>query len=396
MPKKLGSWMAAFMILALAAGSLTLAWQEQRVGVRNQVPRVDFKPEYVSQLKLPAGFHIELWAENMGSARMMAVADNGTVYLTRPRDGDVLILRDADRDGRADAPVTFASDLKGVQGIALHQGYLYYSQISKIWRAKLKADGSGETPEVFLEGLPEAPSHTNRSLVFGPDGKLYVAVGSSCNACEETNPEHATLLQVDLSTRKRTIFARGLRNTVGLAFNPTTRQIWGTDQDADWRGDDQPPEELNLIEEGQHYGWPYCYGKAVPDKLLEKAPAGETIEQFCGHTRPAVVNLVPHGSMLGALFYTGNQFPAEYRGDFFIAQHGSWNRSEPIGFRVARVDFEKGKPVVQQETSFVSDWLTPDRKQQWGRPVGLAQLRDGSLLVSEDSNGKIYRVTYKK
>lgn len=386
-----------FVALALVLAGVSVAQQPQRrVGSEYRAPRIDFKPGFMSQLKMPQGFQIALYAENLGSARMMAVTTDGTVYLTRPRDGDVLILRDTDKNWKADAPVTFASDLKGVQGITLRDGYLYYSQPTRIWRSKLKADGTGEKPEIHIDGLPDKPSHTNRPLVFGPDGKLYVGVGSSCNACEEVNPENATVLQVDVPSRTRRVFARGLRNTVGIAFHPVTRQLWGTDQDADWRGDDQPPEELNLIEEGRHYGWPHCYGKGQVDTLYEKEPPSGTRAEFCAKTRPAVVNLQPHGSMLGAIFYTGTQFPKEYQGDFFIAQHGSWNRSQPVGFKVVRVDFENNRPVGDREIDFVADWLTPDRKEHWGRPVGVAQLPDGSLLISEDSNGMIYRVSYRK
>jgi glucose/arabinose dehydrogenase len=222
---------------------------------------------------------------------------------------------------------------------------------------------------------------------------LYVSVGSPCNACSFENREYATILQIQPDGSSRVIFAEGLRNTIGWGWHPETGQMWGMDHGSDWRGDDQPPEELNLLNQGNNYGWPHCFADRQVDPYLASPPPGMTKAEFCAQSVGPALTYQAHSAPIGMVFYTGEQFPEMYRNDAFVAMRGSWNRQQPVGYKIVRIDFdEAGQPVAFED--FVTGWLIEDGQAQFGRVAGLLVLQDGSLLIAEDTNGMIYRVSY--
>ena len=382
-------------------------------GTINQPTPVKFEPALLSRLKLPEGFRVGVFARDLGNARMMLVRPNGDVYLTRRKQGDVLLLRDRNRDGAVDGRAVVAQNLKYVHGIAERDGKIYLVTDRQVHTATIRADGTLGRPTPIITDLPDAGQHPSRTVAFGPDGWMYISVGSTCNNCPETNPESATILRARPDGSARQVFARGLRNTIGFGWHPTTKALWGMDHGSDWRGDDQPPEELNEVKLNADYGWPYCYANRQPDQYASLGPPNTTKAAYCATTAAPKLTYTAHAAPIGMVFYTGAMFPAEYRNDAFVAMRGSWNRSKPSGYNIVRVRFDaSGKPTGIQE--FASGWLmdpppanvtagpasTPpeaqqlERPAQFGRLSGLAVWTDGSLLVAEDENGVIYRVTH--
>jgi glucose/arabinose dehydrogenase len=289
-------------------------------------------------------------------------------------------------------PRKIVTDLPRVHGVALHGGRIYLATIREVYVADVNSDGSVGAPRAIITGLPDGGQHPNRTIGIGPDGMLYVSVGSTCNQCIETNDEHATILQLALDGSRRGVFARGLRNTVGFAWNPETRTLWGVDHGSDYKGNDIPPEELNEIQNGLHYGWPFCYGKRIADASYPLDPPGSTKAEFCPRTVAPTLTFDAHMAPMQIAFYQGTAFPAEYRGDAFVAMRGSWNRNPAVGYKVLRIEFRDGVPV--RSTDFLSGFLSQNGERQYGRLAGVAVARDGSLLVSDDTNGVIYRVSY--
>lgn len=347
-------------------------------------------PELVAGLRLPAGFRIASFADDLGHARMLAVR-GADIYLTRPRQADVLRLRDLDGDGRADERAVVASGLTGVHGIAFRDADFYLATPKSVYRGTVGGDGQFSTPTEIVNDLPDGGQHPNRTLAFGPDGLLYISVGSSCDACDETNPEHATLLRAQPDGSSRDVFARGLRNTIGFAWHPTTDVLWGMDHGSDWRGADLPPEELNRIELGSDYGWPYCFGQRQIDPIIQDPP-DTTKAAHCAGTTPATLETQAHHAPIGFVFYTGTAFPADYRNDAFVAMRGSWNRIPATGYQIARIDYDaSGQP--RRFEPFVDGFLSADGQSTFARPAGIAVDATGALLFSDDSNGVIYRVS---
>lgn len=354
--------------------------------------QLEFDESLLKQLNLPTGFQINVFAQDLGNPRNLAIAPDGTIYVTRRDEGDILALRDTNKDGRADTQQTVASGFPYVNGITIRQNRLYFVTDRELYVAGLQQGGKISKPQQLIGDLPDGGQHPNRTLAFGPDGALYVSVGSSCNACDESNEEHATMLRVQPDGSKRTIFARGLRNTIPFGWHPQTGEFWGLDHGTDWRGNDQPPEELNLIQAGQHYGWPFCWGDRQPDVYLPADPEGTTKKEFCAKTEPPVLTYTAHSAPLAMVFYTASQFPVEYRNDAFVTMRGSWNRNPPVGYKVVRLRYENGKPVAFED--FITGFLDDKKLTQFGRPVGIATAPDGSLLFTDDTNGVIYRVSY--
>lgn len=345
------------------------------------------------QLRLPAGFKATIFARDLGEARMIAVSEQGDVFITIRDQGKVVRLRDTDKDGASDEKTVVAA-LEDVHGINIHDGIMYLATVKELYEAQVLPDGAISEPRLILDDLPDGGQHANRTLAFGPDNKLYVSIGSSCNACKETNKEQAAIVQMNTDGTARKVFAEGLRNTMGFGWHPQTAEMWGMDHGIDWLGDNEQKEELNKLEEGRHYGWPYIYGQGKfnpanqPEELNHEGFAEKT-------TFPELLYPQAHAAALGMLFYTGEQFPEAYRGDAFIALHGSWNRSEPVGYKVVRLRYsDDGQP--QRFEDFLSGFLIEEGRAHFGRPVGLAVHTDGSLFVTDDSNGAVYRISYEE
>lgn len=382
----------AFLLVASSA----LVAQRAPVAANSMIYRPERLPwssNTPAQLRAPEGFAIEAFATGLGSPRMMALGPDGTVYVTRGDSGDVVALRDADGDGRADSRIIVASNLRGVHGIAIKDGRFYFATTSSVFMADAGFDGRPGPTRMIVDGLPNGGQHARRTIQFGPDGMMYISVGSTCNDCAEPNPENATILRVSPNGMTRSVYARGLRNTLGWAWHPQTRELWGFDHGSDFRGNDVPPEELNLIREGGNYGWPFCYGQRTVDRWSHYDPPNKmTPADYCASTEPAALSYQPHSAPIGFAFYTGSQFPAQYQGDAFVSMHGSWNRSPAAPAKIIRVRFQNGRPTRAED--FVTGFLRNNGQTLIGRPAGLLVAADGSLLVSDDANGAIYRVSY--
>ncbi len=351
-----------------------------------------FEPEQLepldaSALSVPDGFVVTKAAENLGNARMIAVADDGTVYLTRRQQGDVLMLKD-EGDGSFAAPVQVAAR-PGLHGLALHDGKAYLATAHEVFRGDVLEDGSFGPLEMIIHDLPAAGQHNTRTLAVGPDEMLYISIGSTCNECEESNPENATILRGSLDGKQRAIWATGLRDTIGWGWHPETGELWGMDHGIDWLGDGIPPEELNEIERGSRYGWPYFWGDNGINPRLDPPPP-LTKQELMETAVPMVLGYTSHAAPMQLAFYDGPQFPEEYRGDAFVSMHGSWNRKPPAGYEVVRIHFENGRP--QSIEPFVTGFVTAEGEH--GRPCGNAVAQDGSLLFTDDRNGVLYRVAY--
>jgi glucose/arabinose dehydrogenase len=353
---------------------------------------VEPSDDRVKNLKLPSGFRVQKFATDLGKPRMLAISEDGSAYVTRPQEGDCLLLADTDGDGRADRKTVVAKRDK-LHGIAIHENRVYLATVKEVLAADRKPDGTlGELKQIG-EDLPDGGQHPNRTLGIGPDGMLYVSVGSTCNSCVETNEEHATILRMSLDGGKREIFAKGLRNTVGFAWHPQTGQLWGVDHNIDWLGDEVHDEELNLLEQGANYGWPFLFGKGEWNPG-SAPPGNKTREEVAQESRGAVLQYTAHAAPMQMAFYSGSQFPSDYRNNAFVAMRGSWNRKPPAGYEVARIRFQDGKPVAFEP--FLTGFLMQNGKK-WnviGRPVGIAIGRDGALLVSDDTNGVIYQISH--
>lgn len=375
-----------------------------------------FDESMVGRLKVPTGFRITVFAKDMANVRWLQTMPNGDVYASRRDQGDVLLLRDTNRDGVVDASERkiVAQNLKFAHGLAHRNGQLYITSDKKVLVADVQSDGTLGTPRLIIDDLPDAGQHPNRTIGFGPDGMLYITAGSTCNDCRDANPESATMLRAQPDGSARGVFARGLRNTIGFGWHPISGVLYGFDNGSDYHGDELPPEELNAIQANKHYGWPYCYGNRQVDAQVFNDPPNTTKGDFCPTTEGALLTYSAHAAPIGFTFYTGSQFPASYRNDAFVAFRGSWNRAQPSGFRVVRVRFDsQGKPVGTED--FATGWLMPTpapaltqlgptapaaeqtkarRPAQFGRLAGLAVAADGALLVAEDQNGVIYRISH--
>lgn len=350
--------------------------------------------ERLARLDLPDGFEIGVFARDLINPRMIAVAEDGTVYVTRRTVGDVVMLRDEDGDGTADTQRTVASRPM-MHGIAIDGDIVYLVTVADVYRTELNEDGSFGPLERIIDDLPAGGQHPNRMVLVGPDGKLYISVGSTCNACGETDPENATMLRAEPDGSSRTIFAAGLRNTIGYGFAPEGGELYGMDHGIDWLGDNEQAEELNHLVEGHKYGWPYVYADSRFNPQ-DEPPGGISMEEWAAESTEPVGLYTPHAAPMQLAWYTGDQFPEEYRGDAFIAMRGSWNRKPPSGYEVVRIRFERGEPVDLEP--FVTGFLMETDDGGWGhlgRLAGLAMAADGSLLLSDDTNGVIYRISYE-
>lgn len=337
-------------------------------------------------ITLPPGFAIDLYAGNVTGARSMTLSPNGTLFVGSREAGNVYAIPDRDGDGRGDEVIVIDSGLDSPNGVAFQNGSLYVAEIGRILRYdNIEADlTKPPDPVVVSDAFPDDRLHGWKFIAFGPDGKLYVPVGVPCNVCDPGDERFGTTLRMNPDGTDLEIYARGIRNTVGFDWHPLTNELWFTDNGRDWLGDDTPPDELNRAPQiGMHFGFPYCHGRSIPDPEFG---AGRSCSEFT----PPEQELGPHVAALGMRFYTGDQFPEEYQGRIFIAEHGSWNRLEPIGYRVTMVTLENDTPTAYEV--FAEGWL--QGREAWGRPVDVEVTRDGLLLVSDDRANAIYRITY--
>jgi len=363
--------------------------------------RLSQNPPPPGTLTLPPGFHIAVYAEGVASARGMALGAKGTLFVGSMNGGRVYAVRDTNHDGTADDVKVIATGLSQPTGVAFRDGALYVAAATKIVRLDGIEDriDAPPPPVTVVDGLPSR-YHSWKFLAFGPDGLMYVSDGSPCNVCEDeilAEPRFATILRMKPDGSNPEIFAHGVRNSVGFDWHPQTHALWFTDNGRDELGDDLPSDELNVASRpGLHFGFPYCHQGDTPDPDFgAKHPCSEFV--------PPVVKLGAHVAAIGMRFYTGSMFPPEYRNAIFIAQHGSWNRSQPVGYRVMVVKLN-GSTVVSYDP-FVVGFLQGilgraggDRVNgnAYARPADVQPLPDGSLLVSDDQGGRIYRVTYRK
>ena len=343
----------------------------------------------LGHLKLPDGFHIAVFAQ-ADSARMMVFSPGGVLLVSEPDEGSVVALPDLKHTGKAGRSAVVVDSLTEPHGVAFYHGKLYVAERDKVrsydWdEANLRASN----PKLLTD-LPGRGGHATRTLLFHKD-KMYVSAGSSCNVCVEKDPRRATVMEFNPDGSGMKIFAKGLRNAVGMAVNPKTGTVWVTVNGRDNLGDDLPPEVINdLGQNGGDFGWPYCYGDRVPDSHFTKAG-----DDRCKSVIPPKVQIQAHSAPLGLAFNGGTAFPSEYRNNIFVALHGSWNRSVPTGAKVVRVKLDdKGQPVGGAQ-DFITGWQDASGKR-WGRPAGIVFGADGAMYVSDDHAGLIYRVTWGK
>jgi len=342
----------------------------------------------LAELRVPEGFKISFFASDVENARSLALGDKGTVFVGSRKGKNVFALVDADHDGVAEKKYTVAENLNSPNGVAFHNGALYIAEISKIWRID-NIESTLEHPAkpvLVFDSLPTDTHHGWKYIAFGPDGKLYIPVGAPCNICNdsEKDPRYASITRMNPDGTGFEVYASGIRNTVGMTWHPQSKELWFTDNGRDQLGDDIPPDELNIaIKKGEHFGYPYCHAGEVLDPDFGK---GKKCEDYM----PPARKLTPHGASLGIKFNTGTMFPAKYKNQVFIAEHGSWNRTQPIGYRVMLATIE-GTSVKTYEP-FIDGWLK--NGEAWGRPVDVLFLKDGSMLVSDDLANVVYRVSY--
>lgn len=342
----------------------------------------------IAKLKLPAGFKITKLAEGLQKPRVIVVSDAGNLYVSS-RDAGTITMIDA--SGKQ----TKVVELEHVHGMVIHDNVLYYVSIKQVYSAPINADGTLGPSKLIMSDLPDAGQHEDRTLAVGPDGKLYESVGSTCNTCAEGNPMQATMQRSNLDGSGRETYATGLRNTIGFNFKPGTSDLYGWDDGVDWLGDKEQREEVNLIQQGKEYGWPYILGNGLKNLYLTP-PHGVTLDQWAAKTTLPVLTYAAHSSGMQLIFLQGRGLPTGYDGDALASLHGSWGAAPPSGYEVVRIHFEGGKATSIQP--FLSGFLMPVKGgsgwARFARPFGLVQMRDGSIVVGDEQNGILYRVTY--
>jgi glucose/arabinose dehydrogenase len=346
----------------------------------------------VNKLHVPPGFHIAIFADTQSQPRLMTWSPGGVLMAASADEGTVIAMPDPQHTNRAQRVLTVLKDLNGPNSLQFHNGKLYVAEVTRVVRYDWdEANLRASNPQKIADLPSSGGGHMTRTILFA-NGKMYVSVGSSCNVCVEKDPRRAAVLEFNDDGSGQRIFASGLRNAVGLAFDPRTGTVWASDNGRDWLGDNLPPDEVNnLGKNGGDFGFPYCYGNRVPDLKFSSDAASK-----CAKTIPPVVDLPAHSAPLGIAFNEGSMFPADYRGNLFVAYHGSWNRSIPTGYKVVRIKLDSNsKPEGIED--FATGWLPPGATlitRKMGRPVGVLFGSDGSLYISDDRSGAIYRVTY--
>jgi glucose/arabinose dehydrogenase len=348
----------------------------------------------LAQLKAPKGFQISVFAHDIDGARMMVFSPGGVLLVSELGEGKVVALPDPRHSGTAAKTATVLEGLNEPHGLAFYEGKLYVAENDKVRRYGWDEANLRASNPKTLTDLPGAGGHSSRTVVFH-GGKMYVSAGSSCNVCIEKDPRRAAVTEYNTDGTGQKIFAKGLRNAVGLAINPKTDTVWATVNGRDNLGDDVPPDVIvDLGRSGGDFGWPFCYGDHIPDPNFTK-PGDNRCQSVIGPK----VQMQAHSAPLGFAFYEGSQFPLEYQNNILVAFHGSWNRSIPMGYKVVRVKLDDNGQPVGGAQDFITGWLAPGetKKGRWmGRPVGIVFGSDGSMYVSDDAAGVIYRITYGK
>jgi glucose/arabinose dehydrogenase len=370
------------------------------------------------QLKLPAGFQVSIFAklaENYGQPRMLAIDKQGRLYAALASSNQVVMLPDANADGIAETPVVIASNLNSPNSLVLIDDTMLIANQDGV----VKLTRTGEkwsAPQPFISNLAIG-HHTLKTLKLGPDNHLYINIGSSCNVCTEADHSRATIQRYTLEGRPAgslvtlgrhapdPTWARGLRNSQGFAWHPKTGAMFATNNGSDMRSstkngkvnDEIPPEHLNKIEAGKHYGWPYCWGDSnnLNTQIQDPNFVGEA--NFCQTATPPAITFISHSTPIGITFLDKTNWPAEYKNDAIVALHGSWNRQKPSGYKLVRVKFDDDKPT--EVVDFATGWLNTNQDtgnaNVWGRPIDVIVGADGALYVSDDRAGYIYRITHK-
>jgi glucose/arabinose dehydrogenase len=375
-------------------------WQQGRKPEQSDSTLHPFAPQMtgrpaselpIDKLKVPAGFRVEVWADGIPEARSVALGDKGTVFVSNRLAKNVYAV--VDRGGKREVK-TILKGLNSPNGIAFNKGTLYVAERHRITRYDGIEDKLDNVPEgkVVVDGLDPTtqPGHFWKFLAVGPDGKLYFNIGSPQNITMPTYMQ-AALMRVDPASGVVETYAQGVRQSVGFDWHPQTKELWFTDNARDWISDDLPEDELNVVKhQGEHFGFPYCHQGDTLDPEYGK-------NRSCSQFTPPVLKLGAHVAPLGMRFYTGKMFPAEYKNNIFIARHGSWNRTTKQGYDVFRVALDNKGKVIKSEP-FLTGFLVDEKSDppMWGRPVDVLVMKDGSLLVSDDYNGILYRVSYKK
>jgi glucose/arabinose dehydrogenase len=369
------------------------------------------EPPTQLNLTLPAGFHAAIFAKLENAPRMMAFDKNGSLFVSLSKNNQIIMLPDTNKDGLSEAPVLISENLNAPNGLAFVDDDLLIANQDGVVKLSNK-NGTWSKPQPFISGLPTG-GHTLKTIKLGPDNFLYINVGSSCNVCAEDDPMRATILRyttdgkpagaleiVGRHTTLAPIWASGLRNSQGFAWDSKTSSMFATNNGADMRSntksgkvdDALPPEHFNKIAPGKHYGWPYCWGKLGNTNQQVQDPSFVGSENFCASTTPPAITFTSHSTPIGVTFLDKSNFATEYKNDAIVALHGSWNRAQLSGYKLVRVKFNGETPV--EVVDFATGWL--QNNQAWGRPVDVAIGPDGALYVSDDKANTIYRITYNQ
>lgn len=376
--------MLIVLLLVVIVGAVLYS-QRTEIGsllAGSDMPQTSASP---ATLTLPAGFHASIFAQNVSSLRLIAFGPDGTLFAAERGSGSIVALPDPQHTGKASEKRIIASGLNDPTSLVFYKGALYVGEASQVTRFTLDAQWHVTDKQVVVPNLPTGGNHVTRTVLVGPDGNLYVSIGSTCNVCNESDAKRATVQMYQLDGGNGRLYTKGLRNAVGMAINPWNQQIWVTNNGRDLLGDDTPPETVYALKDGGDAGWPRCHAGSLIDP--DYGHAGD-----CKGILQPQVKMQAHSAPLGLAFYNASQFPVRYHG-MFIAFHGSWNRSVPTGYKVVFVPFNNHGEVSGSVQDFATGWLE-NQSTVHGRPVGLAVAPDGSLYVSDDGAGLIYRITY--
>ena len=357
-------------------------------------PPEDTKGQTVneSNLNLPQGFSLRIFAKDLEGPRDLEVSPQGTILASIPSQGKVVALPDINNDHKADRQAIVISGLSRPHGLAFYKDKLFIAEETRVVRYNWNEESLRATLDKKLFDLPKGGRHFTRTIAFNEGGKMFVSIGSTCDVCLEDHPFLAAVIVSDADGNNPRLFAKGLRNSVFITTNPLTGELWSTEMGRDFLGDDLPPDEINIIRDGRDYGWPLCYGNRIHDTDFDQKVYIQIIPQPpCGETEPPVYEIPAHSAPLGLSFITSDRFPKDWQGDLLVAYHGSWNRSAPAGYKVVRVKIENGK--VQTEEDFIAGFLQGN--QATARPVDLVFDKSGSLYLSDDKAGFIFKISYQ-